>query len=88
MEAVLEVYQTTYNPEVPVICIDEATKQLVQETRVPIPAEPGHPERIDYEYERNGTANLFMVCEPMSGGGAWRSPNSVPRSIMPTCSKP
>jgi hypothetical protein len=69
MEAVLEVYQTTYNPEVPVICIDEATKQLVQETRVPIPAEPGQPERIDYEYERNGTANLFMVCEPMVG---WR----------------
>jgi hypothetical protein len=69
MEAVLEVYQTTYNPEVPVICIDEATKQLVQETRVPIPAEPGQPERIDYEYERNGTVNLFMVCEPMVG---WR----------------
>lgn len=69
MEAVLEVYQTAYNPDIPVICIDEATKQLVQETRVPIPAEPGHPERIDYEYERNGTANLFMVCEPMVG---WR----------------
>ena len=69
MEAVLEVYQTAYNPDIPVICIDEATKQLVQETRVPIPAEPGHPERIDYEYERNGTANLFMVCERMVG---WR----------------
>lgn len=69
MEAVLEMDQTVYNPEVPVICIDEATKQLVQETRVPIPAEVGHPERVDYEYERNGTANLFMVCEPMVG---WR----------------
>ncbi len=50
-------------------CIDEATKQLVKETRVPIPAERGQPERVDYEYERNGTANLFMVSEPMVG---WR----------------
>jgi hypothetical protein len=69
MEAVLEVYQTAYNPDIPVICIDEATKQLVQETQLPLAAQPGHPERIDYEYERNGTANLFMVCEPMVG---WR----------------
>jgi hypothetical protein len=69
MEAVLEVYQTAYNPNVPVICIDEATKQLVKETLVPIPAERGQPERVDYEYERNGTANLFMVSEPMVG---WR----------------
>jgi hypothetical protein len=69
MEAVLDVYQTAYNPDIPVICIDEATKQLVQETQLPLAAQPGHPERIDYEYERNGTANLFMVCEPMVG---WR----------------
>ena len=69
MESVLEVYQTAYNPKIPVICIDEATKQLVKETQVPIPAERGQPERFDYEYERNGTANLFMICEPMVG---WR----------------
>ncbi|NJN59812.1 MAG: IS630 family transposase [Leptolyngbyaceae cyanobacterium SL_5_9] len=69
MESVLEVYQTAYNCKIPVICIDEATKQLVQETRVSIPAEQGQPERCDYEYERNGTANLFMICEPMVG---WR----------------
>lgn len=69
MEAVLEVYQTAYNPNVPVVCIDEATKQLVKETLIPIPAEQGQPERVDYEYERNGTANLFMVSEPMVG---WR----------------
>jgi hypothetical protein len=69
MEAVLEVYQTAYNPDIPVICIDEATKQLVRETQLPVAAQPGQPERIDYEYERNGTANLFMVCEPMVG---WR----------------
>ncbi len=69
MEAVLDVYQTAYNPNIPVICIDEATKQLVKETLVPIPAERGQPERVDYEYERNGTATLFMVSEPMVG---WR----------------
>ena len=69
MEEVLEVYQTAYNPKIPVICIDEATKQLVKETLVPIPAERGQAERVDYEYERNGTANLFMICEPMVG---WR----------------
>jgi DDE superfamily endonuclease len=69
MESVLEVYQTAYNPKIPVICIDEATKQLVKETLVPIAAERGQPERVDYEYERNGTANLFMICEPMVG---WR----------------
>ncbi len=76
MEAVLEVYQTAYNSKTPVICIDEATKQLVQETRVPIPAEPGQVERNDYEYERNGTANLFMVCEPMVG---WRRVSVTPQ---------
>ena len=69
MEAVLEIYQTAYSSKTPVICIDEATKQLVKETRVSIPAAVGQPERVDYEYERNGTANLFMVCEPMVG---WR----------------
>lgn len=69
MEAVLEVYQTRYSDAFPVVCIDEATKQLVKETVAPIPAQPGVPERIGYEYERNGTANLFMVCEPMAG---WR----------------
>ena len=69
MEAVLDVYQTAYNRDIPVICIDEATQQLVRETQLPLTAQPGHPERFDYEYERNGTANLFMVCEPMVG---WR----------------
>jgi len=68
MESVLEVYQTAYNPKIPVICIDEATKQLVKKTLVPIPAERGQLERFDDEYERNGTANLFMICEPMMDG--------------------
>ena len=67
MEDVLEVYQRPYNPQRPVVCVDEATKQLVQETRCTIPAAPGRPERSDYEYERNGTANLFMIFEPLAG---------------------
>ena len=67
MEDVLEVYQRPYNPQHPVVCLDEATKQLVKETRCTIPAAPGRPERSDYEYERNGTANLFMIFEPLAG---------------------
>ena len=67
MEDVLEVYQRPYNPQRPVVCLDEATKQLVKETRCTIPAAPGRPERSDYEYERNGTANLFMISEPLAG---------------------
>lgn len=69
MEAVLEVYQTSYDSAIPVVCIDEASKQLVKETVIPLPPQPGQVERVDYEYERNGTANLFMVCEPIVG---WR----------------
>lgn len=69
MEAVLDLYQSSYNSAFPVVCLDESCKQLVKETEMPIPAQPGQAERIDYEYERNGTANLFMVCEPMVG---WR----------------
>jgi hypothetical protein len=69
MEAVLEVYQRSDDPAFPVVCIDESTKQLVKETVKPIAAQAGQPERVDYEYERNGTANLFMVCNPMVG---WR----------------
>ena len=67
MEDVLEVYQRDYDPRRPVVCIDETSKQLVGETRVPVPATPGQPQRIDYEYERQGTANLFMTTEPLVG---------------------
>jgi hypothetical protein len=69
MEDVLEVYQRPHDPACPVVCLDETSKQLVSETRVPIPAKPGHPARYDYEYERNGTANLFMLFAPLEG---WR----------------
>ena len=67
MEDVLEVYHRPYDRERPVVCFDEYSKQLMKETRVPIPAAPGHPATIDYEYERNGTANLFMMFEPLGG---------------------
>jgi hypothetical protein len=69
MEDVLEVYQRPHDPEYPLVCLDETSKQLIAETRVPIPAKPGRPARYDYEYERNGTANLFMMFAPLEG---WR----------------
>ena len=70
MEDVLEPYQEPYDPDAPVVCMDEASKQLVGETRVPVPAAPGRPARVDYEYERKGTANIFIFAEPLLG---WRS---------------
>ena len=69
MEDVLEIYHLPYDPKCPVICMDEQPIQLVKETRVPLPAKPGQPKSVDYEYERNGTANIFMFTEPLSG---WR----------------
>jgi hypothetical protein len=67
MEDVLDVYQRPHDPRRPVVCLDEQSKQLTRETRAPIPAAPGRPARTDYEYERNGTANLFMLFEPLGG---------------------
>ena len=69
METVLQVYHRPYDPDIPVLCMDETSKQLIEETRVPLPPQPGRPERYDYEYERHGTANLFMFVEPLGG---WR----------------
>jgi hypothetical protein len=69
MEDVLEVYHRPYDEKRPLVCLDEASKQLVGEVVQPLPAEPGQPERFDYEYVRNGTANLFMISEPLLG---WR----------------
>jgi hypothetical protein len=69
MEDVLEVYHRPYDERRPVVCLDEVPVQLVGESRTPLPPEPGQPERYDYEYVRNGTANLFMVFEPLLG---WR----------------
>lgn len=69
MEAVLETYALPYDSGHPVLCMDEQPVQLLKETRVPIPATKEHPRRVDYEYERAGTASIFMFCEPLSG---WR----------------
>jgi len=69
MEDILEVYQRPYDRQRPLVCLDESSKQLVAETRVPIAAKPGQPGRHDYEYRRNGTANLFMMFAPLEG---WR----------------
>jgi len=67
MEDVLDVYQQPYDPRRPMVCMDELSKQLVGEVTPPLPLEPGQPARCDYEYERQGTANLFMFFEPLVG---------------------
>ena len=67
MEDVLTVYKRVFNPDEPLVCMDETSKQLTAETRRSIPAAPGRPERYDYEYERNGVCNLFMFFEPLAG---------------------
>ncbi len=69
MEEVLEVYQRPHDPRRPLVCLDETSKQLIVETRKPIAAKPGQPARHDYEYERHGVANLFMMFAPLEG---WR----------------
>jgi hypothetical protein len=69
MEVVLDTYAQPYDWGHPVLCMDEQPVQLLKETRVPIAATKDHPRRVDYEYERAGTASIFMFCEPLSG---WR----------------
>jgi len=80
MEDVLEVYQRPYDRNAPVICMDEKSVQLLKETRPSLPASPGRAERLDYEYERNGTANIFMFCEPLAG---WRQTRVTERRTKP-----
>ncbi len=69
MEDVLDIYAKAYDPACPVLCMDEQPVQLLKETRTPIPATADHGKRVDYEYERAGTANIFMFTEPLAG---WR----------------
>ena len=69
MEEVLETYEKPYDPACPVLCMDEQPVQLLKETRPPLPATLGHGKRVDYEYERAGTANIFLFAEPLAG---WR----------------
>jgi DDE superfamily endonuclease len=67
MEDVLDVYEHPYDPRRPQVCMDELHVQLIGETRTPLPAAPGRPVRVDYEYVRHGTANLFLCVEPLAG---------------------
>ncbi len=69
MEDVLAVYTRPRDADCPLVCLDETSKQLIAETRVPVAMKPGRPARFDYEYQRNGTANLFMLFAPLEG---WR----------------
>jgi hypothetical protein len=69
MEDTLDLYAEPYDPRYPHVCFDEVPYQLVAETRVPLPMQPGKPERYDYEYRRNGTCNLFVFFQPLAG---WR----------------
>ena len=75
-EEILETYAEPADPRVPVVCMDEQPVQLLAETRTPISATKDHPQRIDYEYERAGTASVFVFCEPKSG---WRQMTARPR---------
>jgi len=75
MEEVLDVYESPYDPRRPVLTMDEQPVQLVKETRRPLPATKDHPRRVDYEYERNGTATVFMFSEPKGG---WREATARP----------
>lgn len=76
MEEVLDTYAEPANPAIPVVCMDEQPTQLLKETRTPIPATKDHPRRVDYEYERAGTASVFVFCEPKTG---WRQVTARPR---------
>ena len=67
MEKVLDVYKRPYDPMRPVVCMDESPKQLIGETRVPIPMSKGHDRKCDYEYERLGMCNIFLANEPLAG---------------------
>ncbi len=69
MEDVLDVYMRPYDPRRPLVCMDEASKQLLRDARAPLPTQPGQGARVDYEYEREGVANLFLFCAPLQG---WR----------------
>lgn len=79
MEEVLDLYEEPYAPNRPLVCFDETSKQLVAETRTSLPAKPGQVERYDYEYQRNGTRNLFMFLEPQRG---WRHVAVTQRRTM------
>jgi hypothetical protein len=80
MEDLLDLYAEPYDPARPVVGFDESSKQLVAETRIPLPMAPGRSERFDTEYVRNGTANLFLFCQPLAG---WRHVTVTDRRTKP-----
>ena len=79
MEDTLEVYHRQQDPKRPVVCLDEGSKQLTKETRLPLPPRPGAVAKYDYEYERNGTSNLFLLFAPLQ---AWRHVKVTERRTM------
>ena len=79
MEDVLEVYHRPHDPKKPQVCFDEGSKQHIKETRTPLPAKPGALAKYDYEYERNGTSNLFIFFAPLE---AWRHIKVTDRRTM------
>ena len=79
MEDVLDLYSEEHDEKLPVVCFDETSKQLIGETRQPLPMGVGEIERFDYEYERKGVCNLFMFCEPKRG---WRHVEVTPQRTM------
>ena len=84
MEDVLAVYTRPRDPDCPLVCLDETSKQLLAETRVPLPMKAGRPARFDYEYERNGTANLFMMLPHSRAGAMSKSRIATPPWITRT----
>ncbi len=72
MEEILDLYEKTYDPKRPVLCMDERPCQLIGDVLVPIPMKPGKPKKADYEYERKGTCCVFIVCEPHTGTSSRR----------------
>ncbi len=86
MEDVLEVYQRPYDARYPVVCVDEISKELHDTPRGSLPMSAGQPLRQDYEYERHGTANLFLSVEPLRAGAAYASRSGVPaRTLANIC---
>lgn len=83
MEDVLDLYAEAPDPERPLVCFDETPVQLIGEVRQPVPAQPGRRERYDYEYRRNGTANLFVTFDPYRAGATSRSPTAALPWTMP-----
>ena len=91
MEDVLAVYTRPRDPDMPLVCLDETSKQLIAETRAPVQMKKGRPARFDYEYERKGTANLFMMFAPLEGCRHVKvtDRHTCPyRKLCPTSAKP